>query len=410
MAVLEYIKLTSPSGVGHKARWIGDSIEITKNVAVFDYPGVDGVSVQDLGTGATKYPLSISFDGASHRSDAKRFEESLLERGTWDIRHPVDGLLTLQPLTAKVHVQPVKSGFVTRVDTQWIRPVPKYDGVSFEATEALIKSLGDETVEAVSDVPIEDTPENRTFTISFLQDVLQKFNEFLNKYYFAARKFITDKLAAVERLIDTVGVALETMISAVVQLILLPARIVAKVKEKIAFFKDLFDSIGEALDIYTEDGTMNSAIASAQTAVMTSVLVGATESTTTGTVLSRDEAVEVSQSVLTMYQDFISRMDALQALLVARLSRYSYLGNLTTYDMFRNLVGRTVGYVLDENYSQKVKKVLITDRLYATDIFASSQYRDRSIGDAYEYFIDTNELVGDSVITLPMGLEVVLYV
>ncbi len=51
------IQLISPEGTIFIALWSGNDRSQDKKVGIFDYPLVDGSTVQDLGVSAAPYPL-----------------------------------------------------------------------------------------------------------------------------------------------------------------------------------------------------------------------------------------------------------------------------------------------------------------------------------------------------------------
>lgn len=417
--LLNKIKLTSPSGKSHTAKWVGNDVSIKKKVATFDYPDVDGVTVQDLGLSLEKFPLTFMFDGVHHTNNSQNFIQSWSEKGVWTVLHPVLGSMELQPLSATLKVNPVKNQFLTTVTSEWIKPRPQYDGLSFLATESLIQASAAEvvllSVENLGDGDgdgISDAGERASF-ITFIRSVIDRIRSALSKFYnltSKVRQFIAQKLDAISNMLDAAFLVASIIVSAIITVIQLPATIAMIVSDKIAYFSTLFDSFDGMMDVYQRDGTATTINSESYVAVQSGVISGACISTTTGTVLSRDVAVEISRSTYLMYNLLLLRVDSLEAQLTARLSKDSYLGSLNDYDSVRNLVGRTVGYVLDDNYSQKIKKVISTDSFVATDMFASEQYPDLSIPDAFQFLIDTNNLSGNDIVWLPIGKEIVLYV
>jgi prophage DNA circulation protein len=117
------ITFTSPSGQVFIGRWCGDQREIEKMIGEHSFPGRDGSIVQDLGSRAARYPLTIYFDGPNHDLIAWGFFEAMKERGPWLVVHPVYGYLVLQPTKATEVANPVESANVTEVQTEWLEPL-----------------------------------------------------------------------------------------------------------------------------------------------------------------------------------------------------------------------------------------------------------------------------------------------
>jgi prophage DNA circulation protein len=117
------ITFTSPDGNVFIALWKGDQREREKMLGKHSFPGRDGSIIQDLGTRAATYPLTVFFGGLNHDLTAWGFFEALRERGPWTVEHPVFGYMVLQPVKFTEQTQPVESGGVTEVQTEWLEPL-----------------------------------------------------------------------------------------------------------------------------------------------------------------------------------------------------------------------------------------------------------------------------------------------
>ena len=117
------ISFVSPEGNEFFARWRGDQRELTKMIGEFSFPGRDGSIIQDLGSRAARYPLTIYFDGPNHDLLAWGFVEAIKEHGPWTVTHPVYGYLVLQPTKVTEIANPVESANVTELQTEWVEPL-----------------------------------------------------------------------------------------------------------------------------------------------------------------------------------------------------------------------------------------------------------------------------------------------
>ena len=90
------VKLTSPSGLEFTASWVGNDRTFQRKLGIFDYPGLNGVYVQDLGTSGVTYPLTLMFTGEDNDIEASRFFAACGNPGLWKIQHPTKGALNLQ--------------------------------------------------------------------------------------------------------------------------------------------------------------------------------------------------------------------------------------------------------------------------------------------------------------------------
>jgi hypothetical protein len=83
----ENITLTSPDGNVFTAKWMGGERTREKKIGLFTYPDVAGTIAQDLSVNATKYPLTIYFDGSDHDLIAERFFRATGQNGLWSVLH-----------------------------------------------------------------------------------------------------------------------------------------------------------------------------------------------------------------------------------------------------------------------------------------------------------------------------------
>jgi prophage DNA circulation protein len=102
--------------------WRGNEISNKKRLGRYAYPNLDKEVVQDLGMNSRDIPLTVYFDGPDNDIEARNFETALYEPETWQVTHPVYGLLKLQLVSYKFAVEPVDSGNVTVFETEWIEP------------------------------------------------------------------------------------------------------------------------------------------------------------------------------------------------------------------------------------------------------------------------------------------------
>lgn len=128
----ETIFLTTPDGsTEFEASWRGNPISLTNKVGIHEFFGIPGARVQDGRSGAFIYPLTISFSGENNDLEAGEFMQELRDQdGNWTIEHPVKGPIFLIWLDATEQPQPITSGNVTVIETNWIEPLPESEGES----------------------------------------------------------------------------------------------------------------------------------------------------------------------------------------------------------------------------------------------------------------------------------------
>ena len=410
---LDKITLTSPSGDVFNAKWIGNAISIKKKVATFEYPDVNGATTQDLGLASQSYPLDIYFDGLDHEKEVQNFQVAMLERGVWSVNHPVYGVVKLQPLTMSVEVQPVINRTVTVVSTTWVRATPSDEYKSYRDYRApvikFVKTVLDDVSEKSSNKFIKAFLAVKKF-LTAVSDTIKKgvrtFIDMNNK----VRKLVANKIAALDKMINGTTTLIKTAISAVNSILQIVANVKGYVTTKISLFSKIGKDIRDSIESDLSSGIITTEVARANDGVMAGVLAAQSTATTSGTVLSREESIEIGNTILSDFVATTTLSDEVSKGVVAKLSKDDYFGNLSSYDAIKTLVGVTIGYIIDDTYSNKIKKIITLDRAKATIDVAISEYPKKSVDEAYDFFVDTNQLTGDDIITLQAGRRVVAYV
>ena len=126
----EFISFTSPDGNEFEALWIKNNRTLNKKLGIFELPDKTGAVIQDLDTGASRYPITFYFDGPDNDIEGERFYQSCSERGLWNINHPVKGSLDLQLMSVTEQISPVEDGNIKQISTSWIESDNAQEGIS----------------------------------------------------------------------------------------------------------------------------------------------------------------------------------------------------------------------------------------------------------------------------------------
>jgi len=97
MVELLEAKYTSPSGKEFTFLWEKVSKKTGLKTGIFTFPDIDGAYVQHHGGGPVSFPIACIFNGEDHAKKADAFEQSLLERGTGELQHPIYGIKKVIP-------------------------------------------------------------------------------------------------------------------------------------------------------------------------------------------------------------------------------------------------------------------------------------------------------------------------
>lgn len=406
------IRLTSPKGTVFVAYWRGDTREFEKKLGVFEFPGVIGAEVQDLDVGANRQPLTIFFEGSDCDLESSRFFEACSERGSWEVVHPVKGVLFLQFATGKEHIKPVESGNVYRIDLECIeisarRPFKLRPTVSAPSSlpqyvEAIRKQA--EVVDAANLEQLEkvvkiDTPSKLTAFKNSVSEALTRID--------VARSWLRQQEAtavaafeSVQRGIDLTAAEVVSIGSQIQTLVNLPSQMATDLKSRFDFYRNLI--LNTVSDLKTD--SVN------KLAVSELVLVTAFKSL--GSVmreaefLSRSAALEKLEDLTELYNIFNSALEVGQTDRANDALGEQYFNQLEVFNEVLIFLVLVKGYLLQSLFDLAFEKRFTLTKIRTPVELAISEYGGT---EKIDFFIKSNGLSGQDILFLPAGREVVVF-
>ena len=410
------IQLTSPDGTVFTALWIGNESSHVKKIGIFDYPGVAGSTVQDQNIRSAEYPLTLQFEGPDNDLTAKQFIDALKEKGVWEVVHPVLGLLKLQPMTFTPDWQPVTSGNITVIKTEWIEPldvavVPSVPELQANVA-AQIETVNEVAAEQLNDNTFQETAEEVGGIRAAALDVVAAVEEKLEAVSdFAAD--ITAEMLAIKRDIDAVLAVVPMDIIALAgqikELIQLPARAIQDVQARLDAYKGFAVSAG----LLSPDtpGTASYNRVAVQEAALTAAMGAVADVASTGDLLSRTEAVGVIEDVLTLFDDITNNLDASQTLFEGSSIDRQYFSQSQSYSVAARMNALTVAYLLRAAFDLKVEKRFVLTRTRNPITVTIEEYGSLGEDDLFlDLFNASNKIQGNEFIMMPAGRALVVYV
>ena len=411
------ITLTSPSGAVFTALWVGNSSPQAKKIGIFDFSGINGSVTQDHATKSAIHPIPLSFSGPDNDLDAIAFMKALSERGVWDVVHPVLGLLRLQPLSFEPNWQPITSGNITTVNTEWIEPLEP----AAVASAAELQSGVAAQIEVVNETGV-DQLDTSTFQAaaaeiaefrSAVRDVVANVESHIETIASVSAS-ITAEINSIKRDIDAVlavvpldMIAVAGQIQALIQL---PARAIQDTQARLDAYKNLADGISLTLTPETP-GTPSYNRVAVQEVALTATFGAVADVASTGTLLSRTEAVEVMEGVLTLFRDATDTLDASQTLFEGQAIDVQYFSQSQSYPDSARLIAQTVAYLLRASFDLKVEKRFVLTAPANPVRIAVREYGGPGEDDSnIEFFNDTNKIEDDEFLLMQAGRELVVYV
>jgi len=386
--------------------------------------------VQDMGMNSADIPLTVYFDGADHDKNAADFQKALYESGAWKVTHPVYGLMRLQLISYKLGAQPVESGNVTEVETEWLEPADDEDVSPVEdpaaKVEAAIKKTKLDT--------IKDTIAVVRNKISQVKAAAQDIKSKVNKVRAAVRnianlpnQIINDIQSVINEVSTEVYLDIASISGSVISLIEAPALISGSVSSKIAMFANLGKQIMSDLSGGSSSNTANSenaenlantadtanAVNSALTSqlFLNAITVAMAQAVISDTPETRREAL----SALNQYRRFTSEaqaaLDKAAEMTAGAKIESQFVARAASGEAIADLNAAVAKYLMGAMFNLKIERRVVLDRQRSPLEIAVTEYKatGESADYYYEFFCRTNNLHGRELLLLNAGREVVIY-
>ena len=404
------IKLTSPSGTEFIASWTGNERSIEKKLGIFEYPKIKGAIVQDLDVGGTKYPLTIFFDGENNDIEARKFFEACKERGVWNVIHPIYGELNLQLMSVTEDSQPVSSGNITKIKTEWIEPIIKGVTSSVQEIENSVRNnakvLNKTAQNQFNHIVELDAPSKTTQLKNSVVSTVKVIDTALSSLYKQSAE-ITSKFLSIKRGItqgltetelDVLGLA-----GQISTLVVLPMEAIIDIDARLAAFIELLERL--------KTGTVRPTAANinavaVQELTMVSIMGAVNQIAIDGNLDSREHAVEIIETISNSFLEITAALDAQQEAYQLNGIDNQYFSQSQTFNSATKLNGQTVSALLRKLFDLTVAKRFTLTRNRAPVEISATEYQSLN---RLDFFIKSNKLKGDDILLLPAGREVVVY-
>lgn len=406
------IQLTSPDGNQFAPKWIGGPRKYEKSLGIFKIPKLAGQIVQDMDVGAITYSLELLFDGPDNDTKADKFFKACAESGRWRIVHPVKGDLVLQLMSVSEAIEPVRSGNVTVLDTEWIEPLDIGTDITAPKLAALIDAeLAAANAGAADDFANADQSVFATIVagIGTALDVVQGTIETLTEGIAdvqATMDGIKDNINGILSVVPGDLIALAGQMQALIQT---PALLLGDINAKLDMYEDMIDQLDFSLTpTDNSSGSRNTALIRE---LCITAAVGAMALTSTiGSPKSRRDAVLIAERNVNTLSSTVDSLDAMQATFEGAEFGYRYYSQTQSYGALLQLSATATKYLILSTYSLKIERRFRLRRPRAPIEIVITEYGSLGVDDVnLDLFISSNGLSGDDIIMLPYDREVVVY-
>jgi hypothetical protein len=411
------ITLTSPSGLVFTAKWSGNNITAEKDLGIFKTPGVKGIKIQDLEIGAFAYPLTIFFDGPDNDREADLFVKTLAnDKGDWIVIHPVKGEKTLQLVSLSEAVQPITSGNVTEVTTEWL----EVTGDISDVTAAQLSGLA-----IAQNIELQNTAADQILTVVG-QDTADQTGKLKNAVENTVTAFnltlqtITDTVSEVQAQADSIKRSIDATLEEtpidvlsiagqIQSLVNLPNLVELDLNSKIDTYIRFKDRI---LEFSPEsDGIAQINTAAVQEMALTACLGAVGVASVSSVLISRQNVVDSIDKNLDLFESITDGLDDIQELYSDEPIIFSYFSQSSSYADASLMNAVSVAYLLKSSFDLAVEKKIILTRQENPVMIAMREYQGPGENDEnIDLFYSSNCLTGRETYLLPVGKELVVYV
>jgi hypothetical protein len=409
------LQLTSPDGDEYTAKWRGDEQSQDKKLGIFFHPRIKGNIVQDLSINSDRFSITFWFDGADNDIQARNFYRSCRQDGRWTLVHPMEGDLELQLISVTKNNQPIESGGITEINTEWIEPIDETTLITARELAGIIDGQSNAlNVSAAQQFAnqLNDSTETLKGFINTGVTAVSNLTAFALDPLFSATDALNNAVLAVQNGIqDTLNATVlqaEALAGQVQQLVQLPALGSNDVIARLDYYDDLADQYISALTTDDTARARNDALISEL--ALAALLVALAQSVTTGTLQTRQQSIDAALALISIYDKSLAALEVVQDNFGDKAIDEQYWAWTEGISEGSILISEAVRYLLLQSFDLRVERRFVLEQPAAPIAIAAVEYGGFGENDSnYDLFIESNNLHGSDIVWLPAGREVVIY-
>lgn len=414
----ESIFLTTPDGsIEFEASWRGNPMSLANKLGIHEFPGIPGARVQDLRSGAFIYPLTISFTGENNDLESSEFMQALRDqKGNWSIEHPVKGPIFVTWINATEQPQPVASGNITVIETNWIEPLP----------ESEEESLAQQQAKAEFQASLAFDAGALSF-LSIIQDTVGQVQSMIlavGSAITSVKKFLTlvenfeilgPQILAIEAAINSTleGDIIDTTALAgqMQQLVRIFGLGQVDATNSILMYLNFADEIIK--DVPTQANDEGLAKMSVVELMALSAVASASEMALIGGFTSRPQLITTINKLFEIQENVTNALDEVQEIYSESSINKRYFSQLDTYKTTFISVAQSTQFLLLSLFGLPSERRIILKKDTFTPQVAKDEYG--NIGTEtdelsnIDLLISSNNLMGNEIYILPEGKEILIY-
>jgi prophage DNA circulation protein len=430
------IVLISPEGTEFRGLWRGSPRSMAKKLGVLRFPKIKGDIVQDLDVQSTIYSITFYFEGENNDTEAAAFFQSCKENGTWEITHPVHGFLGLQLVSVEEIDNPVESGNITEINTEWIEPIDPAELKTAREMKGIIDAKADDLnisgAQQFADNLLATSEELRG-AIENTTDGIERVTDLFLGPLFTTVDALDNTVEAIQRGIQDTNNAtvlqvnsLAGQIQNLTNLPLFANNSLDRIGNYGALISGLIDQLPggdeSLLSTTASNQSRKNSVATLELSLMaaigslaniittTAVSPRGTGPDDTGALSTRSQAISTIETLTALFNQVTDALDAAQEGFSDRDIADQFYGQSQSYTDAVNLINLAIEYLLTIAFDLSVERTFIIDRPRTPIEITITEYGSLGPNDQnLDFFIRSNNLIGKDIVLLPRGREVVVY-
>lgn len=419
--------ITTPDGKRYVFEYEDVSKITTKKTNKFTFSDTTGTLVQDFGVGEVGFPLTIFFSGTDYDQTADAFDISAGVAGISLLEHPIYGIHDVV-IESIERADNLKSGanqaIFNLTMTETIVPASPVSAAS-------LRTNIENNLDTVQELNAEQFTVNvdKVKDKAALKNRVLNFIDTYNKTFAQIQKLSDDVNDTINSTTDYINSNIDDLLSAPVTLansiqniIRAPARVTNSIKTRIQAYTEAISNILD--DLSTTDGTDEYNQALEIQLYATSLIASAAESCLNveegeNGFITRSDATTTALQLIKTLQDIQNYIDTLQENAETEDDiniRFTQSSELLLE--LKNTISQTTSQLIKLSFSLKQEKTMYNEVANETIITLCHKLYGGIESDPLEFtgtqsrldfFIQSNELTGEELITIPYGRKILYY-
>ena len=412
----QFINFISPSGNTFEALWIKNNRTLTKKLGIFELPERTGAKVQDLDTGAARYPITFFFDGPDNDIESERFFQSCNERGLWSVTHPTKGVLNLQLMTITEEINPTENGNFTAFNSTWIEPNQNTEGISTaqlsQKVNNGINNINQSSFDQFIDITKQDKV-SQTSAIETQTKIISAISDTSLSSLTETSAEISAQVKSIQRgILDTISQPLiETsdLAGQIQNLVQLPNIVTTDALSRVSSYSVLIGSLILTLPEKPDQDSINTI--AVNELVLISILGSLAQIGTTSDLTIRTESIGLIESIFNQFEIITNYLDSAQELFENNDIDIQYFSQSQSFSDSLTTIMDSAQFLLQKSFDLKIEKRFLLQHDEAPIITTINEYETLGENDEnFDFFIETNQLKSNDILLMKSGREVVVYV